>query len=57
MEPDLIDLTLIPPPIDEAKINQSNGSNSSSQCSLPPTLFADYEHQQQQTADRFLGTQ
>ncbi|XP_060836556.1 FERM and PDZ domain-containing protein 4 isoform X1 [Rhopalosiphum padi] len=54
LEPDLIDLTLIPPPIEEAKINQTNGSNAGSQCSLPPTLFADYDHQQ--NADRFLDS-
>ncbi|VVC42556.1 Hypothetical protein CINCED_3A019130 [Cinara cedri] len=62
LEPDLIDLTLIPPPVEEAKINQtcsSNGSGSSSttnsQCSLPPTLFADYDHPEQNT-DRFLDS-
>lgn len=53
LEPDLIDLTLIPPPIEAAKLNQTNGSNTGSQCSLPPTLFADSDHQH--NADRFLG--
>ncbi|XP_025410500.1 FERM and PDZ domain-containing protein 4 isoform X3 [Sipha flava] len=54
LEPDLIDLTLIPPPTDAAKLNQTNGSNTGSQCSLPPTLFADYDHQH--NTDRFLDS-
>ncbi|XP_050521088.1 FERM and PDZ domain-containing protein 4 isoform X2 [Daktulosphaira vitifoliae] len=61
LEPDLIDLTLLPPPTDKLKVNndQTNGSTASAgnPCSLPPTFFADYDHNNQQNAsDRFLDS-
>ncbi|XP_050428155.1 uncharacterized protein LOC126838085 isoform X2 [Adelges cooleyi] len=67
LEPDLIDLTLIPPPADQNKVNSAqtvNGGStaaSGNQCSLPPTLFADYDHHhhqqhQQNASDRFLDS-